>query len=191
MAQEVVLLRHGQTEWSKALKHTGRTDIPLTEEGERQAERARKILQGRSFALVLTSPLQRAAETCRLTGFGDVAQVREDLREWDYGDYEGLRTAEIREQVPGWTVFRDGVPNGETVEEVGARLDRVIEEARAADGNVLLFGHGHSLRILTARWLGLDPRDGRLFALDPATLSVLSYERETAVVRRWNRDLSY
>jgi len=189
MAQEVVLVRHGETEWSKALRHTGRTDIPLTEEGCRQAECVGEALRGRSFALVLTSPLQRAAETCRVAGFGDVAQARDDLMEWDYGHYEGQRTAEIWKEAPGWTVFRDGAPNGETAEQVGARADRVIEEVRAADGDVLLFAHGHLLRVLTARWLGLDGRDGRLFALDPATLSTLGYERETSVLRLWNREI--
>jgi probable phosphoglycerate mutase len=186
MAQEVVLVRHGETEWSKALRHTGRTDIPLTEEGCRQAERVGEALRGRSFVLVLTSPLQRAAESCRLAGFGDVAQTRDDLMEWDYGDYEGERTAEIREEAPGWTVFRDGAPNGENAEQVGARADRVLDEVRAADGDALLFAHGHLLRVLTARWLGLDARDGRLFALDPGTLSTLGYERETSVLRLWN-----
>ena len=165
MAQEVVLVRHGETEWSKALRHTGRTDIPLTEEGCRQAECVGEALRGRSFALVLTSPLQRAAETCRVAGFGDVAQARDDLMEWDYGHYEGQRTAEIWKEAPGWTVFRDGAPNGETAEQVGARADRVIEEVRAADGDVLLF------------------------ALDPATLSTLGYERETSVLRLWNREI--
>ena len=160
--------------------------MPLTELGRRQAEFVGAALRERTFALVLTSPLQRAAETCRLAGFGDVAQSRDDLMEWDYGDYEGRRTDEIRAEVPGWTVFSGGVPNGETVEQVGARADRVIAEARAAAGDVLLFGHGHVLRILAARWLGLEPRAGRLFALDSATLSVLGYERETAVIRGWN-----
>jgi probable phosphoglycerate mutase len=186
MAQEVVLVRHGETEWSKALRHTGSTDIPLTEEGRRQAERVGPALRGRSFALVLTSPLQRAAETCRLAGFGDVAQTRNELLEWDYGDYEGRRTVEIREEVPGWTVFRNGAPNGETAEQVGARVDGLLEEVRAVEGDVLLFAHGHLLRVLTARWLGLDPGEGRVFALDPATLSVLGHERETSVLRLWN-----
>jgi probable phosphoglycerate mutase len=189
MAQEVVVVRHGETEWSMALKHTGSTDIPLTEEGRRRAERVGKALRGRLFALVLTSPLKRAAETCRLAGFGEQAQTRDDLLEWDYGDYEGRRTATIREEVPDWTVFSDGVPNGETAEQVGARADRVIEEARGVDGDVLLFAHGHILRVLTARWLGLDPREGRLFVLDPATLCTLGWERETAVLRLWNRDV--
>jgi broad specificity phosphatase PhoE len=183
---EVVLVRHGETEWSRDLKHTGWTDEPLTERGRDQAERVGAALHGRSFALVLTSPLQRATETCRLAGFGGVAQPRDDLREWNYGDYEGRTTDDIRKEAPGWTIWTGGVPNGETVEQVGARADRVVEEARAQDGDVLLFGHGHLLRILTARWLGLEPRAGRLFALDPATLSALGYERETSVIREWN-----
>ena len=183
---EVVLVRHGETEWSRTLRHTGWTDEPLTDLGREQAERVGPALRGREFALVLTSPLQRASETCRLAGFGDVAQARDDLREWDYGDYEGRKTADIRKEVPGWTIWTGGVPNGETLEQLGARADRVLEEARAADGDVLTFGHGHLLRILTARWLGLEPAGGRLFALDSATLSTLGYERETAVLREWN-----
>jgi probable phosphoglycerate mutase len=187
MAQEVVLVRHGETEWTRTLQHTSRTDVPLTDAGRRQAEQLGTALRGRSFALVLTSPLGRATETCRLAGFGDSAQTRDDLREWDYGDYEGLTTAEIRERAPGWTIFRDDAPNGETAREVGERADRVIAEARAADGDVLLFSHGHFLRVLGARWLGLDPRDGRLLALDPGSLSALGHEHETAVLRLWNR----
>ena len=186
MAQEVVLVRHGQTEWNRTLQHTGRTDVPLTELGRRQGEAVGASLRGREFALVLTSPLQRAAETCRLAGFGDVAETRDDLMEWDYGDYEGRTTAEIRQEVPGWTVFGGGVPNGETAEQVGERADRVIAEVRGVDGDVLIFAHGHQLRILAARWIGLEPLAGRLFALDAATLSTLGYERETAVIRAWN-----
>jgi len=158
----------------------------LTELGRRQGEAVGASLRGREFALVLTSPLQRAAETCRLAGFGDVAETRDDLMEWDYGDYEGRTTAEIRQEVPGWTVFGGGVPNGETAEQVGERADRVIAEVRGVDGDVLIFAHGHQLRILAARWIGLEPLAGRLFALDAATLSTLGYERETAVIRAWN-----
>jgi broad specificity phosphatase PhoE len=185
-AQEVVLVRHGETEWSRSGQHTGRTDIPLTDEGRLQAEAVGAALRGRTFAIVLTSPLQRAAETCRIAGFGDVVSVRDDLREWDYGEYEGLKTVDIRRERPGWTLWYDGVPGGETAAEVAARADRVIAELRAADGDALVFAHGHFLRVLTARWLGLEPEAGRLFALDPATVSVLGYERETAVVRLWN-----
>jgi broad specificity phosphatase PhoE len=184
--QEVVLVRHGETEWSRSGQHTGRTDIPLTEDGRKQGERVKDALAGRRFALVLTSPLQRAAETARLAGYGDVATQRDELMEWDYGAYEGRKTVDIREEAPGWTLWRDGVPEGETAEEVGARVDRLLEDVRAADGDVLLFGHGHLLRVLAARWLGLPPTDGRLLALDPATISVLGYEREAPVVRLWN-----
>jgi broad specificity phosphatase PhoE len=187
MAQEIVVARHGETEWSRALKHTGRTDVPLTDEGRRQAERLGEALRGRELALVQTSPLRRAADTARLAGFGDRAEPRDDLMEWDYGDYEGRLTVDIRKEVPGWTVFRDGVPNGETAEQVGARADRIIAEISGVDGDVLIFAHGHFLRILAARWIGLAPADGRLLALDPATLSTLGHERETAVIRVWNR----
>jgi len=184
---EVVLVRHGETEWSREGKHTGRTDIPLTERGRRQAQAVRSALQGRPFALVLTSPLSRALETCRLAGFGDVAELRDELREWDYGAYEGLTTIEIRKEVLGWTLWRDGVPEGETIDEVAARVDRVIAELRSAPAASLLFAHGHVLRVLAARWLGLEPRAGALFALDPASISVLGYERETSVIRLWNQ----
>lgn len=183
---EVVLVRHGETLWSRDGKHTGRTDIPLTEEGRRQSERVGDTLRGRRFGLVLASPLQRAAETCRLAGLADVAVFRDELMEWDYGAYEGRTTAEIRVEVPAWSLWRDGVPRGETSAEVGRRVDRVIADVRAADADVALFAHGHVLRVLAARWLGLPPTEGRLFALDPATISILGYERETPVLRRWN-----
>jgi broad specificity phosphatase PhoE len=184
--QEVVLVRHGETEWSRSGQHTGNTDIPLTEAGRRAAEALGAPLHARSFALVLTSPLQRAAETSRLAGFGDVAQVRDELKEWDYGAYEGRKTVDIREERPGWSLWRDGVPDGETADEVGSRVDRVIADLRSAEADVLIFAHGHVLRVLAARWVGLGPEEGRLFALDPATLSVLGYERETPVIRLWN-----
>jgi probable phosphoglycerate mutase len=183
---ETVLVRHGETEWSRSGKHTGRTDVPLTDLGRSQGAALRGALGGHAFALVLTSPLGRAFETCRLAGFADRAQVRDELMEWDYGAYEGRTTPEIREERPGWTLWRDGVPGGETIQHVAARVDRVIGELRGANGDALLFAHGHVLRVLTARWLGLEPHAGRLFALDPATLSTLGYERETRVVRRWN-----
>jgi broad specificity phosphatase PhoE len=183
--QEVVLVRHGETEWSRSGKHTGRTDVPLSETGRRQAEAAGAALRGRQFALVLTSPLQRAAETAVLAGFRDAVED-DDLREWDYGAYEGRTTPEIRDERPGWTLWKDGVPDGETEAEIGARTDRVIARVRAADGDVALFAHGHFLRVLTARWLGLDAAEGRLFALDTATISVVGYERETPVIRLWN-----
>lgn len=186
---EVVLVRHGETEWSRAGKHTGRTDIPLTERGRQEAEAVGAELGERRFALVLTSPLARAAETCRLAGLGELAEQREELMEWDYGDYEGRETIDIRNQRPGWTLWRDGVPGGETAAQVGARADRAIAELRSAAGDAVVFGHGHLLRVLAARWLGLEPAAGRLFALDPATVSILGYERETPVIRMWNRSV--
>ena len=183
---ELYLVRHGETEWARDGRHTGRTDVPLTAHGRHQAELVGRYLGGPPFALVLTSPLARAVETCRLAGLGGVALERDDLREWDYGEYEGRTTSEIREERPGWTLWEDGVPGGETVEEVGARTDAVIAGAREAGGDVALFAHGHVLRILAARWLGLPARDGALLALDPATVSILGYEREQSVVRLWN-----
>jgi broad specificity phosphatase PhoE len=185
-SQQVVLVRHGETDWSAHLRHTGRTDVPLTDEGRHQAEQVGRALRGRRFALVLTSPLERAAETCRLTGFGEVAQARDDLMEWDYGDYEGRTTLDIRREVPDWTIWRYGAKNGETSEQVAARADSVLSEVGAVDGDVLIFSHGHFLRVLAARRLGLGPSEGRLFALDPATISILGYERETPVLRTWN-----
>jgi probable phosphoglycerate mutase len=183
---DVVLVRHGETEWSRSGRHTGRTDIPLSELGRREAEAAGEELGGRRFALVLTSPLQRARETCRLAGYDTEAQVNDDLREWDYGDYEGVTTVEIQREQPGWTVWNGTIPHGETIEQVAARADRIVAEVQQATGDVLVFSHGHLLRILTARWLGLEPVAGRLFALDPATISVLGYEHETRVIREWN-----
>ena len=182
----VVLVRHGETEWSRTGKHTGRTDVELTEQGREQARALGDALRGRAFALVLTSPLARALETCRIAGFGDAALLRDELMEWDYGEYEGRTTPEIREERPGWTLWRDGVPGGETAAEVGERVDRVIAELRSVEGEAALFAHGHVLRVLTARWLGLEPEAGRLFALDTATVSSVGYERETAVIRTWN-----
>jgi probable phosphoglycerate mutase len=186
-APEVVLVRHGETEWSRDGKHTGRTDVPLTEHGRRQAQAVGAGLRGRRFALVLTSPLLRALETCRLAGFGDAAVLRDELREWDYGAYEGRKTIEIRKERTGWTLWRDGVPNGETIQEVAARVDRVLVELRSVQGDSLLFAHGHVLRVLAARWLGLQPQAGALFALDPASIGALGYERETSVIRLWNQ----
>jgi broad specificity phosphatase PhoE len=184
---QVVLVRHGETEWTLSGQHTGRTDVPLTERGREQARRLAATLAERPFEVVFTSPLARASETCRLAGFEARAQTREQLREWDYGAYEGTRTVDIRTTHPGWTLWADGVPQGETAADVAARVDELLAEARAAEGDVLLFGHGHVLRVLAARWLGLDPTAGRFFALDPASLSVLGYEREAPVVLRWNQ----
>jgi broad specificity phosphatase PhoE len=183
---EVVLARHGETEWSRSGQHTGRTDVPLTETGVQQAELLGPRLAGRRFEGVFTSPLSRASETCRLAGLGAGAQVREELLEWDYGDYEGLTTPEIRADRPGWLLWRDGCPGGEDARQVGARVDRLIGELREPDGDAALFAHGHVLRVIAARWAGLDPEAGGLLALSTATLSVLGYEREVAVIRLWN-----
>lgn len=183
---EVVLVRHGETEWTLSGQHTGHTDIPLTDRGREEARALAAKLAGRSFALVLTSPLVRAAETCRLAGLGGHARERDELMEWNYGAYEGRRTPDIRKEHPGWTLWNDGVPEGETAAQVATRVDRVIVELRSTPGDAAVFAHGHVLRVLAARWLGLDPAAGRFFALDPATISILGYERETPVVRGWN-----
>ncbi len=183
---EIVLVRHAETEWSRSGRHTGRTDVPLTEHGRGRALALAAELGDRHFETVLTSPLARAVETCRLVGLGERAAPWDELREWDYGAYEGRRTVEIREERPGWSLWRDGVPEGETAEQVGQRVDRVLGELRSRSGDAIVFSHGHLLRVLTARWLGLDPNAGQLFALDPGSLSVLGYERETPVVRLWN-----
>jgi broad specificity phosphatase PhoE len=185
MTQRMVLLRHGATEWSQSGQHTGRTDIPLLDLGREQAKAAGQQLREWPFALVLTSPLQRASETCRLAGFEGISEP--DLMEWDYGAYEGLTSAQIREERPGWALWSDGVPDGERAADVGRRVDRVIEHARAADGDTLCVAHGHVLRVLTARWLELPPIAGRLFALDPGGISVLGWERECPVVQVWNQ----
>jgi probable phosphoglycerate mutase len=184
--REIVLVRHGETEWTKTGQHTARSDIPLTEEGMAQGERLRTWLAGRAFSRVMTSPLARATETCRQAGLGPGAERRDELVEWDYGEYEGLTTPQIRERRPGWSLWRDGCPGGEAGQDVAARLDPVLAELHALDGDAALFAHGHVLRVLTARWLGLGPEAGALFALSPATLSVLGWERETAVIRVWN-----
>ena len=183
---QVVLVRHGQTEWSLSGQHTGTTDMPLTDEGRRHAEALGGRLSAWSFARVLTSPLSRAVDTCRLAGLGDDAEVTDDLREWDYGAYEGRRTADIREERPGWGVWKHGVPDGETVDQLGLRADRVIDAARSVTGDVALFAHGHVLRVIGARWIGLPPDHGALLALSTASISVLGWERETAVIERWN-----
>jgi broad specificity phosphatase PhoE len=185
MPSEIWLVRHGETEWSRSGQHTSRTDLALTPAGVRQAESLKGMLAGHSFALVLSSPMKRAVDTCHLVGLKP--ELSEDLREWDYGDYEGLTTTEVQKRVPGWTIFTGPVPNGETLEQVAARADRVLLRATAAGGDVALFGHGHLSRILGARWIGLEPSDGRLLALSTASLSVLGYERETRVIRLWNQ----
>jgi len=185
MPGEVVLVRHGETEWTLSRQHTSRTDVPLTDRGRERAAALVDRLAARRFALVLTSPRRRAADTCRAAGFPD-ATVDDDLVEWDYGDYEGRTTAEIREERPGWTLWQDGAPGGETAAEVTARADRVVRRVRAVDGDVAVFSHGHFLRVLAARWLGLPATEGRLFALDPGSTSVLGWEREQPVLSRWN-----
>lgn len=182
---ELWVVRHGATEWSVAGRHTSTTDLPLLPEGEEVARRLPERLADVEFAQVLTSPRLRARRTAELAGFGDAA-VDDDLVEWAYGDYEGITTAEIRRTDPGWTVWSHPSPGGETAAEVQARLDRVVERVRGADGRTLVFGHGHALRGLAARWLGLPVTDGRHFQLDTATLSVLGFEREEPVLRRWN-----
>jgi broad specificity phosphatase PhoE len=183
---ETVLARHGETEWSRDRRHTGRTDIPLTETGRRQAAVLRDALAGWSFARVWSSPLARALETCRLSGLGERAELSDDLFEWDYGEYEGITTAAIRERRPGWDLWRDGCPGGESAADVGRRVDRVIAALEGADGDAAVFAHGHVLRVLAARWLGLGPEAGALLKLDTGTLSAIGYERETRVITRWN-----
>ena len=178
------VVRHGETEWSQSGQHTGRTDIPLTEVGREQARALAARLAGHPFALVLTSPSSRAAETARLAGFA--AEPSDDLLEWDYGAYEGRTSDEIRRDNPGWTIWDGGTPGGETLEQVAARVDHAIARCRAADGDALVFAHGHVLRVLAARWVGLPPRDGRLFGLAAATVGVLGYEHDAPVVVTWN-----
>jgi probable phosphoglycerate mutase len=182
-------IRHGETAWSLSGQHTGTTDIPLTDNGRRLAERLRLALAKQAFALVLVSPLQRARQTCELAGFGDRAAIEPDLVEWNYGAYEGLTPKQIHAQAPGWLIFRDGCPGGETPAEVGARVDRVIARARAIEGDVVLFAHGHVLRVLAARWLGLPAGAGQHFLLNTGTLSVLGYYRDIPAVQTWNGPL--
>jgi probable phosphoglycerate mutase len=183
------LIRHGETEWSLSGAHTSRTDIPLTERGKERAAKIRDYLAQRKFSLVLTSPLQRARETCRIAGYADVAQIDDNLREWDYGIFEGRTTADIRKDQPDWSIWDSPVPEGEPVEHVAARAQKVIDRALQAGGDVALFAHAHILRILAATWLGLEPRGGRLFALGTGSVSTLGYERETRVISTWNRSL--
>jgi broad specificity phosphatase PhoE len=184
--QQVWLLRHAETEWSRDGLHTGRTDVPLTDRGREKARDLAAHLDGRTFALVLTSPLSRARDTAKLAGLGDRAQVREDLLEWDYGEYEGVTTKEIRASRPSWYLWTDGVPNGETADEVGARCDRIIEEVVAAPGDVALIAHGHVLRALGARWVGEHPSFGGRLFLTTGAICVLGFEREVRVIRLWN-----
>jgi len=183
---EVVLVRHAETEWSRARRHTGRSDIPLTDSGRTAAAGLRERLAHCQFERVLCSPLTRARETCELSGFGALAEQRADLLEWDYGDYEGLTSAEIKRQRPDWKLWRDGCPGGESPEHVGARADRVISELRAARGTVAVFSHGHMLRALGARWVGLEVARGANLGLATGALCLLSHEHEEPVLARWN-----
>ncbi|MEA2380490.1 MAG: hypothetical protein QOH72_461 [Solirubrobacteraceae bacterium] len=184
--QEVWLVRHAETAWSRSGRHTGRTEIPLTDEGRARGRELRARLGGADFALVLVSPLERARETARLAGLGDPCQVREDLLEWDYGDYEGITTPDIRAERPDWYLWRDGVPNGETTDDVAARCDRIVEEIQSVDGNVAIFAHGHILRALAARWVDEPVAFGGRLYLSTGSVCVLGFEREVRVIRLWN-----
>ncbi len=188
--QNVYVIRHGETEWSINGKHTGVTDIPLTENGRNQVKCLQPVLANEVFALVLTSPLHRARETCKLSGLEEKAEVEPNLVEWNYGEYEGVTSKEIHKTVPGWLVFNDGAPGGETPEQIGARADRVIQRVRAVQGNVALFAHGHIFRVLVARWLDLPATAGRNFLLDTGTLNILSYYRGYPAVKIWNAQLT-
>jgi broad specificity phosphatase PhoE len=183
---EIVVVRHGETEWSAAHRHTSRTDLPLNKDGRRRAEALRTELSGRSFALVLSSPLRRARETCELAGFGEVAVLCDELCEWDYGEYEGLTTIEIRAKNPSWSLWRDGCPGGESPDQVSDRADRALARLRGTAGNALAFAHGHILRVLSARWLEMAASAGARFALSAGGVGVLGFERETQVLQRWN-----
>lgn len=186
---EIYLVRHGQTEWSLSGRHTGRTDIPLTAAGEEAARKLAGRLPAIDFAAVWSSPSQRARNTCALAGFGHAAVIKDDLAEWDYGAYEGVTTKEILAEQPGWQLFRDGCPNGETAADVGARADRIIAGIRAVNGSVLIFSSSHFLRVFAARWLGLPPEGGEHFILDTTSISVLGYEHDLSepIIRRWNQ----
>ncbi len=186
---EAVLIRHGETEWSLSGQHTGRTDIPLTENGRRLARRLEPVLARMTFSHVLSSPLQRASETCRLAGLADRMQIEPDLFEWDYGAYEGLSPEEIHREVPDWLIFRDGCPGGESPGQVAERVDRVIRRVRQSPGRVALFAHGHILRTLGARWIGLSVEGGSHFLLDTSTITILSYYRGIPALRCWNAAL--
>jgi broad specificity phosphatase PhoE len=184
--KRIWLIRHGETEWSLSGQHTGRTEIPLLEVGERRAIATGRELAGKQFALVLTSPRMRARDTARLAGYASVAQIDNNLQEWDYGVYEGITTADIRKHTPGWLIWDGPVPDGESIEQVAVRADKVIARAAEVGGEVALFAHGHILRVLAARWLGLPAKAGQLFALDTGSISILGYERVTRVISQWN-----
>jgi broad specificity phosphatase PhoE len=183
---DVVLVRHGETEWSLSGQHTGLTDIPLTKRGREEAKLLEPLLSNADFALVLSSPLKRARQTCELAGLGDRMEIDPDLIEWNYGKYEGLTSKQIKRTAPNWMLFTDGCPGGETPEQVGARADRLIRKIQTVAGRIALFGHGHILRVFVARWIGLPPSGGQHFLLNTSTVSVLSYYRGTPAVKRWN-----
>lgn len=187
--RRVFVFRHGATAWSLAGKHTGTTDVELTEQGRREASRLQPLLRGMTFSRVISSPLRRALDTCRLAGLGGQAELSGDLAEWHYGDYEGLTSDEIHSTRPGWLVFNDGCPNGEMPGDVGRRVDRVIETVLGVDGDVALFAHGHVLCVLAARWLGLPAGDGRLFVLETSTINILGYSHGVPAVVVWNAPL--
>jgi probable phosphoglycerate mutase len=186
---QIYLIRHGETEWARDGRHTGRTDIPLTETGRLQAEFLRPIFEDVQFESIISSPLRRSLDTAHLAGLKDRVAVSDDLREWDYGDYEGITTKQIREKVPNWTVWTHPCPNGETIAQVAARADRAIAHCEQINGNVALFSHGHLLRVLVSRWIGLPPENGCHFLLGTSTLSVLGYEREVHAIKTWNGPL--
>jgi broad specificity phosphatase PhoE len=183
---QLVPVRHGETEWSRDGRHTGRTDLPLTDNGRENAKRIAPLLERFTFERVLSSPLQRALDTCRLAGLGDRAEITDDLQEWDYGEYEGVRTDEIHENRPDWVLWRDGCPGGEQPADVGVRADRLLAELAGTPGDVAIFGHGHMLRVLTARWCELPPSEGSRFVLGTATISLLGWEHDWHAVRTWN-----
>lgn len=192
MSRPIVwLARHGETEWSRDLRHTGRTDLPLTPEGEEEARRLREPLAAIEFDRVLCSPLERARETCALAGLGDRAELRDALLEWDYGDYEGITGEQVHQTRPDWFLWRDGCPNGESPAQIGVRADEMVAELLAIDGTIAVFAHGHLLRVLTARWLDLPPREGRHFGLGTATLSRLGWEHDYRVIQRWNAPVDH
>lgn len=185
----VFLIRHGETEWSRSGQHTGHTDIPLTEHGRQQAMALGHYLAGQTFTRVLSSPLRRAIDTCHLAGYGAVAVCMDDLKEWDYGIYEGKKTLDIQKQEPGWSIWRTAVPEGESIEDVAVRMQRILNLMQSSEGDVALFAHGHVLRILITCWIGLQPADGRLFALGTASVSILGWERTTRVLESLNQNL--
>lgn len=187
---DVLLIRHGETEWSRSGQHTGSTDIPLTEAGRLAAKRLRPVLDTMEFSLVLSSPLNRALETCELAGLGNRMRIDPNLSEWDYGKYEGLTPAQIHRTAPGWLVFNDGCPGGESPEQIAQRVDRVIQGVRENGGRVALFAHGHVLRVFAACWIGLPPSAGSHFLLDTSTLSILSYYRGLPAIRCWNAPIA-